>query len=56
MSRPPGDETVLTRKIYNKPRLQVYGNLSEITQAVGANAKLDGMTTPNGRVQLHTRA
>jgi hypothetical protein len=30
------------KKLYSRPRLEVYGDLREITQAVGKNGKTDG--------------
>lgn len=53
MDRPPRNDTdnrcSSTRKAYSKPRLQIYGNLQEITQAVGKNGRTDGGVNPNQR-------
>jgi len=35
------------RKVYEKPELQVYGDLAEITQAVGGTKTADGAGHPN---------
>jgi hypothetical protein len=35
------------RKVYEKPELQVYGDLAEITQAVGGSKSADGAGHPN---------
>jgi len=36
------------KKPYSRPRLEVYGNLREITQAVGKTGKADGgSSNPN---------
>jgi hypothetical protein len=35
------------RKAYEKPELQVYGDLAEITQAVGGSKSADGAGHPN---------
>ena len=35
------------KKLYSRPRLEVYGNLREITQTAGKNGKTDGGTNPN---------
>jgi len=36
-----------TRKAYEKPRLQVYGNLAEITKSVNGSKMSDGAGHPN---------
>lgn len=36
-----------TRKAYQKPQLQVYGDLSEITRSVGGTKMSDGAAHPN---------
>jgi len=35
------------RKAYQKPELQVYGDLTEITQALAGSKTTDGGGTPN---------
>jgi hypothetical protein len=35
------------RKVYEKPELQVYGDLAEITQAVAGSKNADGSGHPN---------
>ena len=35
------------KKLYHRPKLEVYGNLRSIVQAVGQNAMLDGGSPPN---------
>ena len=39
------------RPVYAKPRLQVYGKLQEITQAVGNMGNLDGGPVPAGNLK-----
>jgi hypothetical protein len=41
--RPTGS----AKKPYSRPRLEVYGNLREITQAIGKTGKADGGGTGN---------
>ncbi len=36
-----------TRKAYEKPQLQVYGDLAEITKAVTGTKNNDGASHPN---------
>jgi hypothetical protein len=38
-----------TRKAYQKPQLQIYGDLAEITQSQTTLANSDGGTHPNKR-------
>jgi hypothetical protein len=35
-----------TKKPYNRPQLQVYGDLREITQTVGKTGQTDGGSSP----------
>jgi hypothetical protein len=37
----------LRRKAYQKPQLQIYGDLAEITQSVKTSGKIDGGSHPN---------
>ena len=34
----------LIRKVYNNPRIEIYGNLQDITQAGPGGAHTDGMS------------
>jgi hypothetical protein len=36
-----------TRKAYQKPQLQVYGDLAEITKTIGGSKHIDGAGHPN---------
>lgn len=37
------------KKPYQSPKLLVYGDLTEMTKAVGRSAKIDGGHNPNKR-------
>jgi hypothetical protein len=39
----------IAKKPYQSPKLLVYGDLAEMTKAVGTKAKLDGGTQPRRR-------
>jgi hypothetical protein len=38
-----------TKKPYQPPKLLVYGDLAEMTRAVGTKSQLDGGTNPRKR-------
>ena len=40
-------ETTTPRKPYQKPRLEVYGDLADITKSQAAGTKNDGAVHPN---------
>ena len=40
-------ETTPARKPYQKPRLEVYGDLADITKSQAAGTKNDGAVHPN---------
>ncbi len=40
--RPPSPEKKKTKKPYRPPVVRVYGNIAEITRAVGKTGALDG--------------
>jgi hypothetical protein len=40
-------QPVSARKPYEKPHLQVYGDLTEIAQTIASQTKLDGAGHPN---------
>ena len=42
-----GSSQAPTRKAYQKPHLQVYGDLAEITKGQTSGAKSDGTGHPN---------
>ena len=42
-----GSNQAPTRKPYQKPHLQVYGDLAEITKALASQANQDGAGHPN---------
>lgn len=44
--------TESTKKPYSRPRLEVYGNLREITQTVGNTGKVDNPNPNHGKTQL----
>ena len=44
---PPDDGATVTRKVYRKPRLQVYGDLAEITGTIMGMMTKDGSAHPN---------
>jgi hypothetical protein len=46
---PRDDRTTATppRKPYDKPRLEVYGDLAEIAKSLNAGTKMDGSGHPN---------
>ena len=37
-----------TKKVYQKPQLEVYGDLGEITQKINKHGHGDGGTNPGG--------
>lgn len=41
-----------TRKPYEKPRLEVYGDLADIAKATNKGTKPDGATHPNKHFTL----
>lgn len=44
---PPASRSTPPRKRYEKPLLEMYGDLAEITQSVKGKNKKDGGTHPN---------
>ena len=45
----PAGEAVPGKKTYIEPRLEVYGDLREVTQAVKNQGNADGGTSPKGK-------